>query len=77
MENIKTIFISSIKSDVNNELQAFCNEGNEIFISIDTPDEPIMSNFVCLDKNTAIKFVKHLKREISYIIEQEKGGYNG
>lgn len=79
MENTKTIFCSSDISDVQTELEAFCNNRNEIYISIIDTSENSGYNqqFVCLTKETAVKFVKHLKREIAFLIQSEKEAFNG
>jgi len=45
------------------ELECFCNAHGEIYLSIDTGDIP--PSWICLDKPTAIKFVKTLKSEIN------------
>jgi Pyruvate/2-oxoacid:ferredoxin oxidoreductase gamma subunit len=73
MERTKLIFCSSEKSKNNHELVAHSNSNNEIFLNIYDPrDESGYYNmFIALDKHTAIKLVKHLKREISFIMESE------
>ena len=48
------------------ELKVFYNVKNEIFISIDMKYNEI-SDYITLDKETAIKLVRVLKREISKI----------
>ena len=67
MERIKTIFCSSEKSDVNFEMECFKNARNEIYIQIKNPENEHEFMFICLDRKTAIKFSKLLRREISYI----------
>ena len=67
MERIKTIFCSSEKSDVNFEMECFKNSRNEIYIQIKNPENEHEFMFICLDRKTAIKFSKLLRREISYI----------
>jgi hypothetical protein len=70
----KIIFCSSEKSEVLHELTAFRNTLNELFIEIADPtdDSGYGKMFIALDKYTAIKLVKHLKREIAEIIEVER-----
>ena len=70
----KIIFCSSENSEVNHELSCFRNTHNEIFIEIaDSTDYSGYGKmFIALDKYTAIKLVKHLKREIAEIIEGER-----
>ena len=65
MDNIKTIFCSSEKLGFDAELQAFSNADNEIYIEIEMGDFPC--SFITLNRETAIKFVKTLKREIAKI----------
>lgn len=67
---VKTIFCSSEKSDVNHELDCYCNYNNEIAIFITDPehrDDLSFSQFIAFDRETAIKFSKHLRREIAKI----------
>jgi len=65
MDNTKTIFCASENLGFNAELQAFSNSHNEIYIEIDCDDMPV--SFITLDRETAIKLVKTLKREIAKI----------
>jgi hypothetical protein len=74
MSNIKLVFLSSEKSEVNSEMECFYNDKNEIFITIYDSEDIYNQQFICLDKDTAVKFVKHLKREISYIESEVKNG---
>jgi hypothetical protein len=67
---VKLIFYGSKKSETTDvELTAFCNFSNEIFIEID------MFNgnpcYICLDKDTAIKFSKELRKQIAYIQDEQ------
>mgnify|MGYP003478253426 CR=1 FL=1 len=68
MERTKIIFCAaaSLKDyDGLHDLECYVNADNNIFISIgkETPAEG--PGFTVLDRATAIKFVKHLKREIA------------
>lgn len=68
MERTKLIFCASERlNDVDgaNDLECFINDNNEIFIGIGSITDPIPYSFTCLDRLTAIKLVKHLKREIA------------
>ena len=73
MEKTKTVFLSSDISEVNHEMLAYANTNNEIFISIKNNDvgHDFNDTFIVLDLPTAIKFVKHLKKEIAFIKEME------
>jgi hypothetical protein len=46
---------------------AYVNQHNEIYISISDNQEYLNNQFIALDLLTAIKFVKHLKKEIAFI----------
>lgn len=67
---VKLIFYGSEKSKTNDaELTAYCNASNEIFIHIDMFDgNPC---FICLEKDTAIKFSKELRKQIAYIQDEQ------
>jgi hypothetical protein len=68
---VKTIFLSSEKSDLNSELEFFANTSGELFISIYLSDDNIYQCSICLDKETAIKFSKVVRREISFLNDEE------
>ena len=64
MANIKLVFQGTEKSETQeHELTTFANTRNEIYICIES-DYP---SFICLDKPTAVKLVKELKLQISYL----------
>lgn len=66
--SVKTIYQSSEKSEHKSEMEVYANDSGELFIYIyDPEDEQFYSNFICLDKKTAIKLVRHIKREISFL----------
>lgn len=67
MANVKLVFQGSEKSETeNHELVAYANVDNEIYIRISVGDE-FIPRFICLDKSTAVKLVKELKLQISYL----------
>lgn len=73
MANIKTIFCSSELSEQATEIQTFHNMNNEIYIGISNQNTlDIMS--VGLDIETAIRFVKELKKEIAILKQIQDGG---
>lgn len=70
MANVTLLFNGSeISETKKHELVCYANDRDEIFIRIDQPD--LESSFICLDRATAIKFHKNLKREISYLSSEE------
>jgi Na+-transporting NADH:ubiquinone oxidoreductase subunit NqrF len=74
MANLKTIFLGAKGTGTEeNELECFCNLSNRISITI--LDELFNNNgypsVIELDKNTAIRFSKELKKQISLIEESE------
>lgn len=63
---VKLIFYGSEKSETDEEqLRCYCNINNEIYLSIN-------EQFICLDKDTAIRFSKELRKQIA-LIEDEEG----
>jgi hypothetical protein len=63
MEKTKTIFCSADVGET--EMQCYANADNQIFIDISSGESPYEFQYICLDRPTAIKLVKHLKNEIS------------
>jgi hypothetical protein len=71
MANTKLVFIGTEKSNSEeHELVCYHNTNNEIYINISAPD--FRDVFICLDKSTAIKLHRELKKQISFI-ESEVG----
>ena len=66
MENTKFIFTGTDLSE-DQEMQIYYNNRNEIFLKIYNWETPELSEFITLNKATAIKLSKVLKREISKI----------
>lgn len=63
-------FYGSKKSETNTTgLSVFCNQEMEIFIQID--DKESAASFICLNKETAIKLSKELRKQIA-LIQDEK-----
>lgn len=68
---VQLIFYGSEKSETTeHELKCFCNTHNEIYIGLEMHQG--MEHFICLNKETAIKFSKELRKQIA-LIEDEKG----
>lgn len=64
MANIKITFYGTEKSETNEtELEVFKNASDEIFISISDNYE----QSICLDKQTAVRLVRELKKQIGFI----------
>lgn len=75
---VKTIFCSSDLSDYTSELQVYANADGELYISITSDsNDPYAYQWICLDKQTAIKFSKSVRREISFLKDGEEGVTNG
>jgi len=70
MANVKLIFSGSENSGTeHHDLVCYLNANNEIYISIDMQNwEP---SFIALDKATAIKLHRELKKQISFITDEE------
>ena len=67
---VKLVFQSSEKSEVDTEMVCFKNTQEEIFIQLSNIHDVIQ--FICLDKQTAIKFSKVLRTEIAKMNNDEK-----
>jgi plastocyanin domain-containing protein len=62
MENVKLVFVGS---DNETELTLFANKNNDIYIDIDMGGYP--PSFIAINKQTAIKLSKELRKQISYL----------
>lgn len=66
---VELIFYGSEKSEMQEtQLRCFCNTQNEIFIGIREKESPEI--WITLNKCTAIKFSKELRKQIA-LIEDE------
>jgi hypothetical protein len=72
--NVKTIYCCDDVSH-KTELLAYANQSNQIYIEVYLPDDDsgYYSQSIVLNKKTAIRLVKDLKRQIAYINESEVG----
>lgn len=67
---VELIFYGSEKYETTEtQLRCFCNTRNEIFIGIEENASPEI--WITLDKQTAIKFSKELRKQIA-LIEDER-----
>ena len=64
MAKVSLVFYPSDRSEGNNELVAFQNDCNELYIEISEPSD-YHTQYICLDLLTALIF----KQEIDKIIE--------
>ena len=70
---VKVVFTGTADCESDKtELRVYVNDKNRIFISLEDPmwDFP----YICLDKSTAIKFHRELKKQISFIKEGDENG---
>ena len=66
MANVTLIFYGTERSKTDDtELKAFSNRANEMYISIEDDDYP--PNHICLDKKTAIKLSRELRKQIALL----------
>lgn len=70
MSNVKTIYCSDDET-YHSELVAYANDKNQIYMQIYMPGDAYDFQHIVLDKFTAIRLVKDLKRQIGYINESE------
>ena len=69
MANTKLIFCGTEESNTHNdELQVYCNYRKELFIQIEPEDYSPLC--ICLDKPTAIKLSKEIRRQIALMSEE-------
>ena len=66
MENTKFIFTGTENSD-GQEMQLYFNAFDEILIKVYSWETPEQTEYITLNKETAVKLSKVLKREISKI----------
>lgn len=63
---IELVFTGSYKSETSEHTsRIYFNSENEIYMEILNPYNEI--SFICFDKETAIKFSKELRKQISFI----------
>lgn len=73
MANVKLLFYGTETSGTEEHtLEVFHTNDNEIFIEIDMQDNN--RAHLCLDKSTAIKFHRNLKRSISFLDKEVDNG---
>jgi hypothetical protein len=61
------IFSSTERSKLNTELIVGVNGFNEVFIDIFDSDNPYDSKCISLEKDSAIKLAKELRKQISFL----------
>lgn len=68
MANVKINFYGTEKSEtMEHSLVAYSNTNNEIYICIDIPE--FTEAFICIDKLTAVRLVRELKKEIGNLTD--------
>lgn len=69
MPNTKLVFLGTLESETDeHELTLFANINNEIYLEIDAEKESnYYKGFICIDKSTAIKLHRELKKQISFL----------
>lgn len=68
MANVKLIFQGTERSGTNeNELEVFVNIHNEIVLDM-------KENLIALDKSTAVRLVRELKKQIGYLESEVNNG---
>jgi hypothetical protein len=73
MANVKLIFNGTEISETQEHiLVTYANNANEIYISIDMLE--FVPSFICLDKPTAVRLVRELKKQIGYLESEVSNG---
>ena len=71
MANIKLLFQGTERSEtVDDELEVYANSYNELTIVLNGSH----LTMICLDKETAIKFSKEIRKQISYLESEVDNG---
>jgi hypothetical protein len=66
MANVKLIFRGTESSGTEyHELVTFANTNQQIYICIEMDNN--YPSFICLDKSTAVRLVRELKKQIGYL----------
>ena len=66
MANVKLVFQGSVESETEeHELVCYSNTNNNIYLQISIPN--FDTSFICLNKSTAIKLHRELKKQISFL----------
>jgi len=74
MEYVKLLFYGTEKSKTNEHtIECYANGSNEIYLNIDMDGSEYYQAHICLNKATAIRLQRELKKQISYIEYQEDG----
>jgi hypothetical protein len=69
---VKLVFTGTQNSDsTDHKLEVFVNAAKEIYIGISDENQFTGGSYICLDKSTAIKFHRELKKQISFINESD------
>lgn len=67
---VELAFYGSKKSGTNEIiLRCYCTIGNEIFLGV--KEKNFVEHFICIDKQTAIKFSRELRKQIARIEDEE------
>jgi hypothetical protein len=68
---VKLLFYGSDKSETSeHSITCYCNIHHEIYIEISMGHNDFTRYCVCLDKETAIKLSKELRKQIAYIQDE-------
>jgi hypothetical protein len=76
MANVKLLFYGSERSKTSeHELTTYATISNELLIEIDCDKEnEYYKGFIILDRETAIKFSKEIRKQISYLESEVENG---
>lgn len=75
MANVKLRFYGTESSETQEHyLEAFCNVHDQLYIQVGVKDQEFYTGFICLDKPTAVRLVRELKRQISFLTDDHEKG---
>jgi len=73
MANVRLKFYGTEKSETeDHSLVAYTNLNKEMYLCLEMPN--FEESFICLDKSTAIRLVRELKKQIGYMESEVDNG---
>jgi len=66
MKNVKLVFCGDVDSEeTNKEMQVYINQNDKLFLVIDDSNDNLRWQYIVLNKDTAIKFSRELRKQIA------------
>jgi hypothetical protein len=66
MKNVKLVFCGDFDSEeTNKEMQVYVNQNDKLYLCIDDSEDSFRWQYIVLNKETAIKFSRELRKQIA------------